>query len=63
MKVTVLEVFQDKFGNHHNVGDVIDIAEKDRIENLSARNLIKAQPAEEKTTTTTKATKKKKEAV
>ena len=48
MKVTVIEIFQDKFGEHHYVGDVIEIADSERIANLEAKNLIKVDSVAEK---------------
>lgn len=60
MKVEVIEMFYDKDGVLHQIGDVIDIAEKERVEKLESRNLIKvAAVVEEKPSAKKTATRKK----
>lgn len=42
MKVTVIEIYQDKFtGNHHQVGEVLDIKDTKRVDELVAANVVK----------------------
>lgn len=49
MKVKVLSKFVDKndFSKTYNPGDVIDISEKSRIDDLLSRGLIKIEVKEE----------------
>lgn len=47
MKVEVIELFYDRDNIMHHVGDVIDIAEKERVEKLVSRNIVKVVGGEE----------------
>jgi len=46
MKVTVIETFQDALtGGHYSVGDVIDISDQKRIDNMVDKKLVEvAEP-------------------
>lgn len=60
MKVTVIEVFQDKLTKqHHQIGDVINIDDKSRVEMLCDMKLVKVAEAVAETKKT--ATRSKKE--
>lgn len=42
MKVTVIEIYQDKFtGDHHQIGEVLDIKDTKRVEELVQANVVK----------------------
>lgn len=59
MKVTVKEVFIDKFtGQEYRVGDVIDIPDADRVADMVERKLVQCEEEVKKP-----ATKKKKDDV
>lgn len=49
MKATVIEIFQDKITNElHHVGDVINIEDNARLDDLVKRNLVKTEKVAEK---------------
>lgn len=60
MKAIVKTVFVDKFDNlkQYNIGDVIEVADKSRLDDMIERGLVVAETADEKKTATTKKTKK-----
>ena len=42
MKATVIEVFIDKYTQQvYKVGDIVDIADKDRLKDLTDRKLVR----------------------
>lgn len=42
MKVTVIEIYQDKFtGNHHQIGEILDIKDSKRVDELVEANVVK----------------------
>lgn len=40
MKATVIEIFQDKFGAHHQIGDII-VLDDERAKKLAERGLVR----------------------
>lgn len=59
MKATVIEVFIDKYTQQvYAVGDIVDIADKDRLKDLTDRKLVRV--AEEVAVKQKPATKRKK---
>lgn len=59
MKATVIEVFIDKYTQQvYKVGDIVDIADKDRLKDLTDRKLVRV--AEEVAAKHKPATKRKK---
>ena len=42
MKVTVIEIYQDKYTlDHHNVGEVMDIKDSNRVDELVKAGVVK----------------------
>lgn len=42
MKVTVIEIFQDKeTGNHHQIGETIDVKDSKRLDELVQAKVVK----------------------
>lgn len=61
MIVTAIEVYVDKEGKQHNVGDTYEIKDNKRVANLLERKLIKV--AEAVTVETPATTKRKRKAI
>lgn len=62
MKVTVIEIFADKFtGEVYQVGDVINIKDQKRVDDLVERKLVKVEDVAEDKPKTSTAKRKRKE--
>lgn len=61
MKVEVIELFYDRDNILHQVGESLEIAEKDRVEKLAERKLVKVVGGEAEKPSVKTTTRKRKE--
>lgn len=55
MKVTVTEIYQDKYTlEHHQIGEVLDIKDSKRVDELASAGVVKVMESSKPTKKTTK---------
>lgn len=54
MKVTVIEIYQDKYTlEHHQIGEVLDVKDTKRVDELVAAGVVKVMESSSKPKKTT----------